>query len=62
MTKQHRIDIIYEKLNDIRFDVTEKINDLINVKWDSPTLKKEIEALTSKGFKLFAELEKLEKK
>ena len=62
MTKQTSVDAIYDKLNDLRFDATDKLDDLINVKWDSPSLKKEIEELMDKGFKLHEEREKLEKK
>ena len=62
MNDEIRVDKIYDLLHDIRFQVTEKIDNLINVKWDSPTLKKEIEELTQNGYKLFNELEALEKK
>ncbi len=62
MKRQTREDKIYEELHDIKFDINDKVDDLINVKWDSPTLKKEIANLLDKGFKLHDELEKLEKK
>lgn len=62
MKKQTRVDKIYEELNDLRFDVTDRLDDLINVKWDSPTLQKEIEVMMDKTYKLHEEREKLEKK
>ena len=42
MTKLEQEDKLYDELQDIRFDMMEDVNNLINAKWDSPTLKENI--------------------
>jgi len=49
-------DAIYDELFDMQIDMFWKISDLRNAKWDSPTLKQEIEVMIDHGHKLHEEL------
>lgn len=60
MSKQE--DNLYSELMDIQIDVFWKVTDLINAKWDSPTLKLEMEELKKQGLKILDEIDVLEKK
>ena len=42
---EKRIDALNDKRYDLQFEIVDKVVDLIGVKWDAPTLQKEIESL-----------------
>ena len=50
-TKKHqaemekRIDALNEKRLDLQYEIADKVSDLIQVKWDAPTIQKELESL-----------------
>jgi len=53
---------LYDELTDNQWELFNAVDSLINAKWDSPTLKKEIKEYMDKHWKIYDELDILEKK
>ena len=48
---EKRIDALNDKRYDLQFDIVDKVSALVDVKWDAPTLQKEIQSLVRENQK-----------
>ncbi len=61
-TKNEKLDSLFDDLSDLEYEVMTNIRYLIKAKWDSPTVKNDIEKLNKQRNKLWDEIELLEER
>jgi len=54
--EEKRLDTLMGKQFDIEFDISEKVQTLVNAKWNAPTLMKDIEKYLKRRNKIYAKL------
>lgn len=59
---EQRTDQLFSELVQVHYEISQRVRFLINAKWDSPTLKAEIESLISQFDQIEFEITTLEKR